>query len=86
MHDRRPSSRLAVASSCRFTYDVIEPISPTTSNTTSAPSSTSNPAKPSITGLIKQAVKAPPQDELVEPVGAEGAIESVGPDGGERRV
>jgi hypothetical protein len=65
---------------------VKEPISPTTSNTASSSTSTSDPAKPSITGLIKQAVKAPPQDELVEPAGAEGAIESVGPDGGERSV
>jgi hypothetical protein len=65
----------------------IEPISPTTSN--AAPSSTStasSSAKPSITGVLKQVVKAPSEDEIVEPTAMEDAIQSVGDDGGAKNA
>jgi hypothetical protein len=68
----------------------IEPISPATSHDTSssAPTSTStsaNPAHPSITGLIKNAVKAGPREKRVnEEPDMNDAINAVGDDGGEK--
>jgi hypothetical protein len=77
----------------------IEPMSPQTSHEApasaegnvlrSAPSSTSaNPAHPSITGLIKNAIHAGSHHERVneEEVGVKDAINAVGDDGGEKTV
>jgi hypothetical protein len=77
----------------------IEPMSPQTSHEApasaegntlaSSPSSTSaNPAHPSITGLIKNAVHAGSHHERVneEEPGMKDAINAVGDDGGEKTV
>ncbi|KAH4031491.1 hypothetical protein HBI81_116730 [Parastagonospora nodorum] len=67
-----------------------EPISPTASNDATSPapaSGSADSAKPSITGILKNAVKAPSHEKIVndEP-DMKDAIESVGQDGGERGV
>lgn len=58
-----------------------EPLSPTTSTDApkTAPTSSSS-AKPSITGILKNAMKAPPAEER-ETSTAEAAIQSIGDDG-----
>jgi hypothetical protein len=78
---------------------ILEPMSPQTSHNTSdsahgsamrsTPSSTSaNPAHPSITGLIKNAVKAGSHHERVneEDPDMKDAINAVGEDGGEKTI
>jgi len=66
-----------------------EPISPTATNTTStsAPSSTTEDnTKPSITGILKNAVHAPSHDERVNEEPVEDAIQSVGDDGQKKGI
>ncbi|OAK95025.1 hypothetical protein IQ06DRAFT_352765 [Phaeosphaeriaceae sp. SRC1lsM3a] len=61
-----------------------EPISPTTSNTETSSASVSTSqesAKPSITGILKNAVNAPSVEERVNDTPMENAIQQIGDDG-----